>query len=474
MAANFLHGVETIEINKGAVPVTVVKSAVIGLVGIAPTGDTNVLTLVKNSTDAAAFGDEVPGFNIPKALNAIFKQGAGTVLVVNVFDETLHTAAVTSESHVVTNGKTKTTYAPVGTTAPLVKNNAGSVTYVADTDYTIDTYGNIVCIPGGAITEGSTIKVTYNKLDAGEVDATTIIGDIDTDTDTKTGMQLLDDAFSNFGFKAKIIIAPGYSSLNSVSAEMIVKAVKYRGRAILDAPVGTTIADAITGRGINGSINFATSSKRAVLCFPYLKAYDAYSDADELRPYSAYFAGAWTATINEKGYWYSPSNREILGIVGVERTISWDVADAQTDANALNEVGITTIAAGFGTGIRTWGNRSAAFPTSTAPSNFMSVQMTADVIHESLELATLQFIDEPITQAWLDKVRETVNAFLRTLVGRGALVTGAVCTYDPALNPPEEIAAGHVTFSLAFMPPTPAERITYNSFIDINQLKSLA
>lgn len=41
MAANFLHGVETIEVKNGGVPITVVKSAVVGLVGIAPARPVN-------------------------------------------------------------------------------------------------------------------------------------------------------------------------------------------------------------------------------------------------------------------------------------------------------------------------------------------------------------------------------------------------------------------------------------------------
>lgn len=41
MAANYLHGVETIEVENGARPVKTVKSAVIGLIGTAPMGDVN-------------------------------------------------------------------------------------------------------------------------------------------------------------------------------------------------------------------------------------------------------------------------------------------------------------------------------------------------------------------------------------------------------------------------------------------------
>lgn len=43
MVANYLHGVETIEVENGARPVKTVKSAVIGLIGTAPMGDVNTL-----------------------------------------------------------------------------------------------------------------------------------------------------------------------------------------------------------------------------------------------------------------------------------------------------------------------------------------------------------------------------------------------------------------------------------------------
>ena len=51
---SFLHGSETIEVKKGAVPVTVVKAAVIGLIGTAPKGPLNTPTLVLSDADAAA------------------------------------------------------------------------------------------------------------------------------------------------------------------------------------------------------------------------------------------------------------------------------------------------------------------------------------------------------------------------------------------------------------------------------------
>src|SRR5256885_13135670 len=103
MPASFLHGIEVIEVRNGPVPVTVVKSAVIGLVGTAtewavasppPVPGINVPTLVSSATDAARFGPVVRGYSIPYALAAIQAQGAGQAIVVNVFDPSVHYTAI--------------------------------------------------------------------------------------------------------------------------------------------------------------------------------------------------------------------------------------------------------------------------------------------------------------------------------------------------------------------------------------------
>lgn len=474
MAANYLHGVETIELAIGPRPIRVVKSAVIGLVGISPVGPKQTLTLVQSQADAAEFGKNIPGFNIAHALEAIQKQGSGTVLVVNVFDPENHVADV-SETKLVAAGKFKLTYAPIiDADANLVLEiNDGAtptpVVYVEGDDYTFDEFGNVTIVPGGDISNGDTVTCEYSRLDASAVSNADIIGDVVSDV--RTGHQLFDEAYQTFGFTPRIFICPGYSSIKAIASEMEIQADKFSAHAILDSTIGATPTTAISDRG-DITKAFGTSSKRAILTYPRLKAYDEATDADAIVPYSPYLAGVIAATDNTDGYWFSPSNRQIKGITGVERTITSAVNDATTDANLLNEAGILTVFNSFGTGLRVWGNRGASFPTSTAPSNFIPVQRTADILHESVQLAMLQFIDRPIVPALIDSIRESVNSFIRTLIQRGALVDGE-CTFDPAKNPNVQIAAGQLVFDIAFMPPTPAERLTFESFIDVNLLSTL-
>lgn len=468
----YLHGIETIELTTGPVPVTIVKSGVVGLIGIAPKGTPNSLIQVNSAADAAQFGDKVPGFNIPQALDAIFKQGVASVLVVNVFDITnsaMYTA-VSAESQSIVNGKAKLSFYPLDN--PVITNaDNSSTTFVKGTDYSLDAFGNFQVL--SAAMNAASYKFTYKKLNPAGITSSVLIGSYNSSTGARTGMQLFDIAKNSYGYNAKILIAPTYSSIAAVSAELIAKADKYRGIALLDAAYGTSVSTAISNRGVGAATNFSTGSKRAFLLYPYLKAYDVATDSNQDFPYSSFMAGLIAATDNDFGYWHSPSNKEIKGIVGAERNISSGANDISSDANSLNAAGITTIFNTFGSGLRSWGNRSAAYPTSTAPDNFLAVRRTADVVQESLEDTALQFMDKPINQALIDAIRETGNAFMRTLIQRGALLAGSRVEYTPGNNPPSELAAGHLTFDLVFMVALPGERITFKSYIDISLLSSL-
>ena len=466
----YLHGVETIEIEQGGRPVTVVRSSVIALVGTAPIGSANTPVLVLSPNDAAQFGQQLPGFTIPQALDAIFKQGPATVVVVNTFDSTTNTAQVTTESRTITNGKLKLGAAPIGAVSIFLTNGTTVFTGVADVDYKLDAFGNFTALSVVA-SEGLVLKFTYKKLDTGTVTASQIIGA--NTAGVRTGMKVWELIFNTFGFYPKILLAPVASEIPAVAAEMIALAPKYRAIALIDAPVGTTVTAAVAGRGPASTMNFKTSSDRAYLLMPHLSVYDADSNSNQNRPYSQFMAGVMSRVDNAEGYWVSPSNHEIFGIVGTEYIVTASVNDADTEANLLNSVGITTTFTGYGTGTRTWGNRSASYPTSTNQKNFIPIRRLADMVHESLEQASLQFIDKGLTQALIDAIRDTGNGFFKTLIGRGACLPGSKVIYNSADNTAEELSAGHVVFELSFAGASPAERITFRSLIDINLLTQL-
>lgn len=472
MAANYLHGVETIEVENGPRPVRTVKSAVIGLIGTAPIGPVNVATLSLSEKDAAAFGSQLPGFTIPQALDAIYDHGAGTVIVINVLDPAIHKTAVPSESVTFDASTDRVSLAHGAVASLVVKRNDGNTTHVLGTDYSVDPLtGTLTRVKGGGIAAGASVKASYEYADPTKVTAADIIGAVNA-AGVRTGIKALKDTYNLFGFFAKILISPAFCTQNSVATEMIAMADQLDAVAYIDAPIGTTYAQAIAGRGPMGTINFNTSSDRVRLCYPHVKVYDAATNAERLEPLSARAAGLRAKIDLEKGFWWSSSNQEIAGVTGVERQLSAMIDDPQSEVNLLNEQGITTIFSSYGSGFRLWGNRTAAWPTVTHMRNFENVRRTGDVINESLRYFSQQYIDMPINQALIDALVESVNGYGRKLIGDGALL-GFKAWFDPARNEETELANGHLLINYKYTVPPPLERLTFETEITSEYLLTL-
>lgn len=474
MAANYLHGIETLEVERGPRAIKVVKSAVVAVVGAAPIGPVNTLTLCQTEVDDAQFGPETltnQGFGIPEALAGIHAFGAGTVLVVNVLDPAVHKSSIADQARTFgDNDRLQLGHGALQTLT--LKPTAAGDPYVVGTDYQVDMVTGLVTrVVGGAISAGASIKADYTHADASLVTAADIIGAVNI-AGQRSGLKAFADSYNLFGFFPKIFIAPGFSTLNAVSVEMIAAAEQMGGVAYIDAPIGTTPAQAIAGRGPAGSINFNTSSDRVRLCYPHVVVYDAATDGSRLQPLSIRAAGLRAKVDLDKGYWWSSSNQELLGVIGLERPLTARVDDSNSEVNLLNEAGISTVFNSFGTGLRLWGNRTAAWPTVTHMKNFENVRRTKDVIDESIRYSSLQFVDMPITGALIDSVVESVNQFGRKLIGDGALL-GFECWYDPARNPQTELELGHLLFNYKLTVPPPMERGTFETEITGEYLVNL-
>ena len=472
MAANYLHGIETIEVERGPRAIRVVKSAVIALVGTAPMGPVNELTLSLNDRDAAQFGPHLSGFSIPEALEGIYDFGAGTVLVVNVLDPAVHRTGVVGQARQF--GDNDLLQLQHGALQLIeLKSADGATTYVRDTDYSVNLLtGRVTRLAAGGIAAKAQIKADYTHADPNKVTPADIIGAV-TVAGLRTGLKAFQDSYNTLGFFAKIFIAPGFSTLNAVSVELIAEATDVKAVTYIDAPIGTTVQQVIAGRGPAGAINFNTSSDRVRLCYPHVKVYDAVAASGErLQPLSIRAAGLRAKVDNDKGYWWSSSNQELLGVLGLERPLTARIDDAGSEVNLLNENGITTVFNSFGTGLRLWGNRTAAWPTVTHMRNFENVRRTKDVVDESIRYSSLQFVDMPITNSLIDSITESVNLFLRKLIGDEALI-GGECWYDPARNPQTELELGHALFNYKLTVPLPFERGTFETEITGEYLVNL-
>lgn len=311
---------------------------------------------------------------------------------------------------------------------------------------------------------GAGLVMVVNVWDAGWTDATAaarIIGTTNA-SGQRSGLALIEDAISLFGFAPKILIAPGFSSLSSVSAALISRAAQNGAVTFVDAPLGTSVTQAIAGRGAGGAINFQTSSPRVVLCYPHVRAFDKVANAVINMPMSQFAAGAMAAKDVAKGVGYSVSNTELLGVIGLERPITFRMDDPNCEANLLNGAGITTVANGFGTGFRLWGNRAANFPVVNGLETFVSCTRLQDMLDEAIRTYAFAHIDEPVSQALIDHIVEQVNRYINGKVNQGEYIGGR-CWFDPAKNTPDQLGNGWAKFSYEFTPAPPMERMTFES-----------
>lgn len=477
------HGVETVEVKNGGVTVQGVKSAVVGLVGTAPvhhvadadqTLDVDVLCL-SDVDDAKYFGPNVAGYSLPQALEQLRLEGAKFVVVVNVFDPASHNTAVAAADYDI--GDDLKAPLPNGDVLPSTVvvhvGGGGGSALVEGTDYTIDAVaGVLTVIPGGALDEETEVQVAYSYGDPTAVLPADVIGGVSAGGE-RTGMQAWMNSFANRGFHPKILLAPSYSTLSAVVAAMraLAQADKLRAVLAVDAPVGTSVPDAIAGRGPSGSINFNISGDRSFLCCPHVKVYDKATDAMVLAPMSNAYAGVMAKTDATRGFWHSPSNKGSVGILGLEYPISASINDKACDAAMLNGAGIVTVFNSFGSGYRIWGNRSAAFPVDGSVYSLVTQRRIADMIHEALELAMLNVLDDPITPTHVGDVLQAANAYMRYLYSVGAVPIGSRVEFQSPKNPPSEIAKGKTKYTIIFVGNVPSENIIFESVVDTNLLQ---
>lgn len=278
-----------------------------------------------------------------------------------------------------------------------------------------------------------------------------VIGGVDNNTGKRTGLQAFLDARNAIKVTPRILAAPGFSHELAVGTEMNSLAQRLKAVAIVDGP-NTTDAAAISARENYGS-------DRVYVVDPWVKVWDAVQKKEVVQPASARVAGLISKMDNAKGWWWSPSNQVIDGIVGTARGIDFEISDVNCRANHLNEHEVATIV--HESGYRLWGNRSCSKDPKTA---FLCVRRSADMIAESILYAHLWAVDRGITKTYLEDVRDGVRAYIRHLKKVGALI-GGDCWVDPEINTPDQIAQGIVYWDYDFTPVYPAEHLVFRSHI---------
>jgi phage tail sheath protein FI len=301
----------------------------------------------------------------------------------------------------------------------------------------------VVRIAEGVASEGVTAE---------EATVENVIGGADADGNY-AGVHSFLVSKSQLGIAPRILIAPEFC-LEEVVAEMIPIAERLRAVVIADTPTEDDAAVVAFGEGC--------SSQRVYAIYPQV-----INTKNETVAASPYVAGVIARTDKEVGFWCSPSNRIVNGIVGISKSVDFALGDSACRANYLNENGIATIV--NQDGYRLWGNRTTS---DEAAYKFLCVRRTADIISDSILRAHLWAVDRNIVKNYLTDVTESVNAFLATLKSQGAILAGK-CFANKELNTAANIAEGKVFFDFSFTPAYPAEQVTFRAYLDNSDIQSV-
>jgi len=492
--SKFLHGVEVLEIDTGPRPIQTVRSGVIGIVGTAP--NAQGATTAEVTTGNAPSGTGIvytaneagtPGNNIriryvnPGTVSAVLEATlSGSDIVVNLATDT--DSRTTSKASDVLAAVNEIPDSPVSAALQEGSNGTGIVrerdfvalsggarepfplnrpTLIAGSRAEAARLGSAGTLPGamdGIFDQVGAVVIVVRVEEGADEQVTiaNVVGGVNSETGDLEGVQALLGAESVVGFSPRIICAAGFTHQregefrNAVVSELLGIAERMRAVIVADGP--NTTDDAAQ----QYANDFGSS--RVYLVDPWVMVIQS-DGSYKAEPGSARTAGIIAKIDNDLGFWWSPSNKPMNGIVGTARPVDFKLGDANSRANLLNEGGIATIIRQDG--YRLWGNRSLTDDTKWM---FLSVRRTADMINDSIQRAHLWAVDRNITKTYVEDVTDGVNAYIASLIAQGALLGGR-CWPDPDLNSPANIQQGKVYFNFDFTPPYPAEHITFRSML---------
>ena len=300
-------------------------------------------------------------------------------------------------------------------------------------------------------------SVVVVRVAEGNDDAATLTNVIGL-ASAETGVYALLQARADPTTHPKILCAPGFtagrtgSNPNTAVAALLEVAQRLGAVVVADAPADSASSAktwaADWGSDIGGSRLYAVTPQVRVL---------GDDGSPVSKPASPYVAGVISRVDAQSGFWWSPSNKIVHGIVGTSRPIDFSLSDSSAESNMLNAVGLSVLIRNDG--FRLWGSRSVG---SDAQWQYLAVRRTADSVYQNVEQSFLWALDRPFSANLLKDIKESVNAYLRSLKAQGAIL-GGTAWLDEELNTSASMAEGKLYVDFDIEPPAPLERIEFRA-----------
>ncbi|MHA6307465.1 phage tail sheath protein [Hafnia paralvei] len=274
-----------------------------------------------------------------------------------------------------------------------------------------------------------------------------------------TGLKALLTAKAVTGVKPRILGVPGLDT-KEVAVALASICQQLRAFGYISAWGCKTLSDAIKYRD-----NF--SQRELMLIWPDFLAWDTTANASSTAWATARALGLRAKIDQEIGWHKTLSNVGVNGVTGISASVFWDLQAPGTDADLLNEAGVTTLVRSDG--FRFWGNRCCSDDPLFMFENYTrTAQVLADTMAEAHQWA----VDKPMTATLIRDIVEGIKAKFRELKTNGYIID-ADCWYDESANDKESLKAGKLYIDYDYTPVPPLENLTLRQRITDKYLVSL-
>jgi hypothetical protein len=274
-----------------------------------------------------------------------------------------------------------------------------------------------------------------------------------------TGLKALLTAQAVTGVKPRILGVPGLDT-QEVAVALASICQQLRAFGYISAWGCKTKADVIKYRD-----NF--SQRELMLIWPDFLAWDTKTNTSATAFATARALGLRAKIDQEQGWHKTLSNVGVNGVTGMSASVFWDLQAPGTDADLLNEAGVTTLVRSDG--FRFWGNRTC---TDEPLFIFENYVRTAQVLADTMAEAHQWAVDKPMTATLIRDIVEGIKAKFRELKSNGYIID-ADCWYDESSNDKESLKAGKLYIDYDYTPVPPLENLTLRQRITDKYLVSL-
>ncbi len=274
-----------------------------------------------------------------------------------------------------------------------------------------------------------------------------------------TGMKALLTAEAVTGVKPRILGVPGFDTLE-VAVALASICQKLRAFGYVSAWGCKTVSDVIAYRK-----NFG--QRELMLIWPDFIAWNTTTSASDTAFATARALGLRARIDQETGWHKTLSNVAVNGVTGISASVFWDLQEPGTDADLLNQAGVTTLIRKDG--FRFWGNRCCSDDPLFLFENYTR---TAQVLADTIAEAHMWAMDKPVTPTLIRDIVDGINAKFRELKTAGYIVD-AQCWVDESANDKETLKSGKLLLDYDYTPVPPLENLTLRQRITDKYLANL-